>query len=569
MQTLLELAKEYKYIDEKIARDYASKALDLARLKNERASIVDALILLGPLSSDPVVRIEMFSEACDIALSAGYTKGYIHSLNGLGLSFFYIGKYEKALAYYRKALDLANKEGSNEGRFMVLNNLGILYGAFNNEEMALKYFNEALTVDPHGPDSNNLAITYNNLGSVFIRLKDFGRALQYHKKSLDIKYRINDTKGIAVSLNNIGALYMEMGNTEQARVNFIEAYRYALKNDDKQALVFSSVNLGSLYFNTGKYNDAFEVLKEGERVAESINAQIYLKNIYKLLSDLYKQRGNLNLAFDYVSKYAVVKDSIFSAENQRLVNEMHAKYELEKKEQDIAHLEAYGKSQAKIKGLFIIISVLVLISASTLVSGIRRRNVILRKSVDLQRLEKEKILLEQREQEAENLRLQEEMYANEEINRINRERHEADLNHKSRELSAVALNVLSKNDILIQIKDKIHSAKVGDIQGFGSLKKELLRLIDDNLDIEDDWENFRIHFEEVHPSFFDNIIKRGSDITNNDLRLCAYIRIGMNTKEIARILNISPNSVDQRRYRLRKKFAFDQDEGLNDFIASL
>lgn len=130
------------------------------------------------------------------------------------------------------------------------------------------------------------------------------------KNLLEIKYRLNDTKGIAASLNNIGALYMEMRNADQALVNFKEAYRYARQNDNKQALIYSSINLGTLTI-IEKRDDAFTVLKEGEAVAETIDAKIYLKDIYKLLSQLHEQQGNLRLSLSYAQSMLWLRILVF------------------------------------------------------------------------------------------------------------------------------------------------------------------------------------------------------------------------------------------------------------------
>jgi len=564
---LLQLASEYKNTNKHHCRDYASKALELAKAQDDEQSVVDALILLGPLLNNPLESSEAFNKAYKIAERISYNMGMIRSLNGLGINCYYIGRYEKALNYYQQAYDFSQEIESDEGKFMVLNNLGILHGAFNNEEVALQYLHEALQLGSNLSDSNRLSITYNNLGSIYIKLEDYSKALEYQKKSLDIKYKDNDVKGITSSLNNIGALYMELNNLDQALINFHEAYKYAQSNHDKQALAYTNVNMGSLYLRIGKEKEAYQVLIQAERIAKEIDAKIYLKEIYQMLSYLNRHQCNFQKALHYANEYGNIKDSIFSAENQRIINEMQAKYELEKKEQKISYLAAYADSQSKIKGLFIILSLLVLLTAGIFISGIKRRNALLKRNIALEKLENEKILLEQREQENENLRLQEEMYANEEINRINREKQLEELSHKSRELSASALNILSKNEILIKIKDKL--SRVDSKDRHAPLHKELLKLIDDNLTVEEDWENFRIHFEQVHSGFFENLLKSSSQITNNDLRLCAYLRIGMNSKEIARILNISPNSVDQRRYRLRKKLDLHANVSLSDYINKL
>lgn len=85
----------------------------------------------------------------------------------------------------------------------------------------------------------------------------------------------------------------------------------------------------------------------------------------------------------------------------------------------------------------------------------------------------------------------------------------------------------------------------------------------------DYWQQFVGHFTQVNPHFFDNLKQKFPDLTANEIKLCAYIRIGMSSKQIAQMLNLSPESVNKNRYRLRKKLGMEKDEALDELIASL
>ena len=76
----------------------------------------------------------------------------------------------------------------------------------------------------------------------------------------------------------------------------------------------------------------------------------------------------------------------------------------------------------------------------------------------------------------------------------------------------------------------------------------------------------KLHFDSVHPDFFRKLKKLSAELTENDLRLCAYIRIGLRAKQIAEMLSVSPDSVNSNRYRLRKKFGLQRGDSLDDFI---
>jgi FixJ family two-component response regulator len=97
----------------------------------------------------------------------------------------------------------------------------------------------------------------------------------------------------------------------------------------------------------------------------------------------------------------------------------------------------------------------------------------------------------------------------------------------------------------------------------------MIREIDRQTDVESQWEQFRRHFESIHKSFFVKLRETNSSLTQTDLQLCAYIKLNMGTKEIARLMNISPESVITHRYRLRKKISLKPDETLDEIVHKL
>ncbi len=99
----------------------------------------------------------------------------------------------------------------------------------------------------------------------------------------------------------------------------------------------------------------------------------------------------------------------------------------------------------------------------------------------------------------------------------------------------------------------------------GKSIREINQIIKSTSHIDNDWGNFMLHFDKVHPDFFNHIKLRYPKITESESRLRPYIHIGLSTKEIAQILNVVTESIWQSRFRLRKNFNLDEDS-LDDFI---
>ena len=113
-----------------------------------------------------------------------------------------------------------------------------------------------------------------------------------------------------------------------------------------------------------------------------------------------------------------------------------------------------------------------------------------------------------------------------------------------------------KVDELLTESEKTQKQKITTIQKF----------IQSNLHFEEDWDGFKVPFEQVHPQFFDKLQTHVPDLTPHEQKLCAYTRINLSNKEIARLLNINTSSVEMSRYRLKKKLSLEATNSLTDFI---
>ena len=139
----------------------------------------------------------------------------------------------------------------------------------------------------------------------------------------------------------------------------------------------------------------------------------------------------------------------------------------------------------------------------------------------------------------------------------------------NRELISFNLNVSQKNSLLEEIKEKINALKEESPEYLPQRLQQLYKLADRTTTIDNDWEEFRKHFERVHQDFLANLKKRFPRLSSNDLRLCAYLRMNIATKEIAKIMGISPASANKARYRLRRKLRLKKEEDLLTFIMKI
>ncbi len=153
------------------------------------------------------------------------------------------------------------------------------------------------------------------------------------------------------------------------------------------------------------------------------------------------------------------------------------------------------------------------------------------------------------------------------IIQLKNEKLEAELTHKSKELAGSTMSIIRKNEILVSIKEELtlQKEKMGN-QYPNKYFEKLIRMIDSSLSSEDDWQIFQSNFDRIHENFFRHLKANYPDLTPTDLRLCAFLRLNLNTKEIANLMNITIKGVEVGRYRLRKKLKLASEINLVDFM---
>lgn len=170
---------------------------------------------------------------------------------------------------------------------------------------------------------------------------------------------------------------------------------------------------------------------------------------------------------------------------------------------------------------------------------------------------KELLIEQQKEREMEMLEMQQ-------------QKLEADLNSKNQELTSLTLHIVHKNETLSQIKGTITKAilETKDLRTKSSLTS-VEKLIETNLNSDKEWEQFTEHFDIVHEGFLKKLQEKYPDLKTSSLKLCAYIKMKLSSKQIAVLMNTEPESVNKARYRLRQRFELDKDVSLEEFLSGL
>lgn len=433
----------------------------------------------------------------------------------IGNLYLRLKDYSKSLNSYMKSLALLEKNKSSleasvvaDKKLKIFNNIAAVYLKKSKFSTAKIYLENALAENKVVKSKAIESTLLNNLGLCYMEQKSLDKAEQFFQKSLFIRQQERDVYGQAQVLNNIGKVHALKKEFDRAQDYYLKALTICRTTSNKESLLITLESLASVNESLGNYKQAFIFYRE-----------------FKQLNDRI---------FNSDSRTAI---STLEERNKR--NEEKKVYELKLERAQANQL----KSQVKIVAISATLIVLLVLSVLVI--------LILRGRVRNSRLEQEKLKLQ-----SENLEL-----AHKQL--------EENLDYKDRELTANALFMFKTNELLSKTTETLLKSK-------SSFKKENQQAIQDLIhelrlaQNKNVWDEFETHFTKVHSQFYENLQEKFPNLTSNEKKLCAFLRLNMSTKDISAITQQSVNSITVARSRLRKKLNIEgEDVHLVNFLMEI
>jgi len=429
-------------------------------------------------------------------------------------------KYDLGIKNAMTAIEIAKNINDQRELLGSYTTLGNLYNYIIDDENSIKYQKKALEIGRKLNDKAAIATNLNNLGNSHYFIKKYDESLNYLFESLKISEELENNGRIATTTFIIGRLYVETDRVNKGIPYLNRSIHYS-RNIAKNPLshVWGLNGLTRAYIKLKKPLLAIKLSNQAIQIADSIGNIDDLYVAYQNKMDAYKLEGNYKLALENHIKYKAVYDSVYNIEKSKEIQNLTKKFETKEKEQQIVLQENeidLLEEKEKVSSL----------QKSLLSGGLLLSLVLI--TIGFygfkQRLKR---------------------------NKLEREKVEAELMFKKKELTTHALHLAKKNEVLEGLKMKAEVLKKSDNSDSGY--QQLIKTI--NFDLKDDnnWENFSKYFQEVHTNFNDTVKEKFPSVTANELRLMALLKMNLSSKEIANILNISPEGIKKARYRLRKK----------------
>ncbi len=534
---------------------FASTKVD--SLKNELATDqlkdqnkVDVLIevAMAQWKIDPKESMQYAEQAMNLSEELKYERGrgFGHLANGLGL--WRLQDFNGAMSEFIEAIEIQEKKGDSADICETKYFVATAYAMESVTDIANKYFNE---INRYYHNTGNLrkqALAYTGIGLSWLIDNQFDKALPPLNKALEIHNGMNHPVEKAVTLCLMGKTLGGKGLNLEGIVQLEKAKKIFEEYNNVLELGKVYFALGEIYLNMKEYDKSSEYFLKSLEYLEETYDWNAIEQAYKSLKKLEVERGDFKQALFYYEKYTELTSRYATENVSNKVHELKMKYD---EEQALIKIELLNKEK-KIKNLYILaLSLLILIiSISSVIIAVSfRKNRI-----------KDKELHES------NRALMESEIAN---SKLKEKELETELERQNMKLTSYTMSFIQKSTLFKELSQVVSELMREDTYSGDRRIVEMENIVNRNLSVEKDWKDFNTYFENVYPSFIQKLKELEPGISAADVKLCTLLKLNLNSKQIADILGISPDSVKTARYRLRTKLNLDKGQNLVDFLANM
>ena len=477
-----------------------------------------------------------------------------HFLNDIGSIHQFKGDYETSMKYFIRALKVEESISNGRGISKAQYNIAATHYYIKDYDKSLYYINQAIAWErKHRDSTEHIAFDLVLRALILLELDSLESAEQTLQETISIHRRLGDSVGLAVDYSNMGDVLIKA----KAHLKALEYFKRALAleqnygtNPRGRAII--SGNIGEQYLILGLHDSAKIYVLKSIKIAEEMELKETMKSGYDILSALYKETKQYELALAYYSKYVALDHELLNLESTNRIKNLEADYELDKEkqrrlanQQQIQILEAKRREDnLKIYGLAggLILLAIILVLINRYQTRKRKTDKLLMKKEKQLEVSRRKYMAMELEKTT-----------------LDKKRLEDEVHYKNRELKKMAHHIVQKNDVLESVKQEISNGQIKD-----SLSQVKMLL---SVGLDSDKEAFEEHVDHINALFYKNLTDQFPNLTENDLRLLSMLRLNLTSKDISIVLNISPSSVDMARYRLRKKLNIDKYENLSQFLS--
>lgn len=464
-----------------------------------------------------------------------------------GNCHYHSARYEKAIEFYQKGNQLASQMDEGWKQAVILSSIGSSYNELLKFDLSLQYQLQSLKLAEEAKDSSIIANTLTNIGTVYFLMNEIEKSKKYTLASIRIYQKLNQKYFLSTVYLNMAQNLIQQLKFDSANILLEQTKDLLIDYPEQESEIFYHYQKGQYEEYKKNYLQSINHYRKAYLLSKKYDSEKYKLHASYKLEDIYASIQRYDSAYYYLKISKQLSDSVFSKESDEKIAEMEIKYQVEKKEIEIENLEKQTLLDKKLKmALLILITVIILSSTLIIISYVLRR----KKTKQLYETEKKLMATEI------------------EKNHVIQQKMSEDLEYKTRQLTTHALNMMQKNKLLQEVNKSIAEIirKPDDLDdNFRILKRQ----INKSIRADKDWDVFKMYFEQINKSFFIRLKEINPNLSAHDLKLSALIKLNLNIKESAAVLNLSPNSIKSARYKLRKRLFLKPEDDLSDFIQNI
>ncbi len=524
-----------------------------------QSSVVDQINLGVKYLSEKehIKSIEELIEAKEIAIrNEWYTQAFNATLN-IGTNYYLMLDYGEAFQYYLQAYEIAIKHLGPRQEMAVFNNIGVLYieekDQLKSEESFLKAYEIAKKLDDKkqiGTYGINLALVLNKMGKLDRAEQYIEEALPLLKDTPNVLLLAKIAKSENLLLRNQYIKAEKLALDILPQIENLSLLKEQITVNDKITILLI---LTDIYEKQNQFKTAQDYALQARSAQENIEGRI---EIYNRLATLYGETNDFKKAMAYKDSVIIATDSLYSIKNSALFKSEKVKFQIQNYQHELLESKKALKQEKQffytlIIGVILIMGFLIWVYKNNSLKHKQRKRIV---ELELAKEKSDHLLIEEQHREKEAVEL------------LEKERLKNELEIKNRELTAKAMYLASKNEL---IEEVVQSLSVNTQIATNTPLKGQINDLKKHLKKDTQWDSFFVHFEELNQGFLDRLRIKHPQLTPNDIRFLTFIYMNLSYKEIASLLNITPQSCRKRKERISKKMNIPDNLSLQAYLSAI
>jgi len=531
MNLYIRLINELKNNHPDQALEYAKKAIELAEKEDDQDGKLMAMTCMADIywaMTDYKTSMEIAMKAKDLAFHLGNKIELAEAHRVIGRIYTDLGEYKLSSDHFFESLKKSEKTGDNTSISKALNSVGYLYFEQQNYDKALEYYSRSLKIGREINDPISISRGLNNVAAIYAERKQSDTAEKYILEAVKINIEIGQRLWEGINYLNLGEINQDQKNYQVALSYHNLAAAIFEELNNMVMLSASYINLSDYYDETGDDEKSLQYAEKAFSIGQANGLKKIVKNAAEKLHNIFLKKDDLKNAYKYGMIQYQMKDSLGLEESMTKLSKLELQYDFEKQNQE--------EKLVRQRKDFITIIVIITLSLAVIL-------VLL--------------LMSRQKMKAKN-------------DRLAKQKLQDEVDFKNKELTLNVMNLIRKNEILSDISSRLMLIENEAVKD--ETKNAIIKIAHDlQKNTEDEiWEEFELRFKQVHGEFYERLMQKFPDLSPNDLKLCAFLRLNITSKEICKMTGQRISSLEIARHRLRKKLGISNTQtNLVTFLAQI